>query len=131
MEDLRVFTYGTLKPGNVYFQQYCVGRVAEIAPAIALGNLFSLPLGYPAMTEGKSYVHGFVLSFSDTAILQELDELEGYQVGRSPELNEYDRQLIEVFSPNLTSIGYVWTYVMTSERAKSLGGVFLPEGIWH
>lgn len=130
-QSLRVFVYGTLKPGKIYYQKYCEGRAIETQAAIALGKLFALPFGYPAMTEGEDAVHGFVLSFTDRSIMTELDELEGYQAGRSIDQNDYERKWIEVFNPSFESMGWVWAYVMHFDRIESQAGIYLATGEWQ
>ncbi|MDX2212025.1 MAG: gamma-glutamylcyclotransferase [Oculatellaceae cyanobacterium bins.114] len=127
---LSVFVYGTLKPGGFYYKQYCEGRVVASYEAIALGQLYDLPLGYPAMTTGNDPVRGYVLEFNQPEVLQDLDELEGYDPQRSPDQNEYERVWVEVFDRDRHSLGFAWTYVMTTEQALSLGGVLLPQGVW-
>jgi gamma-glutamylcyclotransferase (GGCT)/AIG2-like uncharacterized protein YtfP len=127
---LRIFVYGTLKPGEYYYPQYCEDRVIEARKAIAYGQLFDLPMGYPAMTPGTQPIYGVVLSFADLEVLKDLDELEGYEAGRSPEHNEYIRQEQEVFDLEGRSLGRVWVYVMSVEQAQQWGGVLLPNGQW-
>jgi gamma-glutamylcyclotransferase (GGCT)/AIG2-like uncharacterized protein YtfP len=128
--SLRVFVYGTLKPGEANYQRYCVAKVVEVQKAIAFGQLFSLPFGYPAMTPGNSPVQGFLLSFSDPEILNQLDWLEDYNPQRPATENEYYRQQIETYNTALTSLGRAWTYLMTPEKVHIYGGTFLPHGWW-
>lgn len=128
---LKVFVYGTLKPGEVNYQRYCLDEVTAEQDAIARGQLFDLPFGYPAMTCGENSVQGILLTFSDSSILQALDRLEGYDPARSPEHNEYERRQIEVFSPDGTSLGVAWAYFMNIERVKAVGGRWLEHGLWH
>ncbi len=128
---LKVFVYGTLKPGESNYQQYCSDRVSSVVPAWVTGKLFALPLGYPALLwdeTGKS-VQGYLLTFPTLEILQELDQLEEYQEQRPPKENAYQRRTIEVFT-NSTSLGMAWIYVMELGLIHQLGGVFLPEGYW-
>lgn len=127
---LRVFVYGTLKPGECNYDRYCAGRVVEVQAAIVYGQLFDLPLGYPAMTPGTLPVYGVLLSFVDPAILRELDDLEDYDPHRPTDANEYVRVQTQVFSLNGELLGSAWVYQMEQEQAKRLGGVFLPNGIW-
>lgn len=127
---LQVFVYGTLKPRGINYQRYCAGKVSNEKPAIAQGQLFALPMGYPAMVAGEGWVSGFLLAFPDSAILRVLDELEDYVPGRSPELNEYQRQRVEVFDLEMRSLGPAWAYLMTLERVNQLQGHFLPSGVW-
>lgn len=129
LNTLNIFVYGTLKPGESNYQQYCV-QVLEAKRAIAFGKIFALPLGYPAMTSGESLVKGFLLSFANTAILGELDLLEGFDPSKPAAENEYSRQLIETYNPAFVSLGLAWVYVMTPRQIHSLNGVFLPDGWW-
>ena|SRR6476646_866461 len=130
MDFLRVFVYGTLKPGEVNYQRYCAGKVVAATPAIARGQLFALSLGYPAMTIGTQLVHGFLLYFDDPAILVRLDALEDFVPGRSPEQNEYQREVITVFDSEGQLLGKAWAYLMHLQRIQQLRGVSLPSGIW-
>lgn len=130
MTCVNVFVYGTLKPGEANYQRYCAERMIESYPAVAFGRLFELSIGYPAMTTGKRSIQGFVLSFPDSQVLRELDELEDYHPERLPEKNEYQRQKIQTFSSNGQYLGMAWGYVMLPEKVELLGGVFLPSGYW-
>lgn len=130
LNETNVFVYGTLKPGEVNYSYYCAGKVLAVKEAIAFGKLYALPLGYPAMTKGESPVQGFLLSFPDWAILNELDFLEGFNPLAPADQNEYYRQIIETYSLSLLSLGSAWVYLMTPERVNSLDGVFLDHGWW-
>ncbi len=127
---VKVFVYGTLKPGECNYESYCVGQVVEVQPAVAHGELFDLPFDYPAMAQGDRSVHGYLLSFADVAILSDLDELEDYSPDRADVENEYVRQEVEVFSPEGQSLGTAWVYLMSAARAIGMGGVLLPDGKW-
>jgi gamma-glutamylcyclotransferase (GGCT)/AIG2-like uncharacterized protein YtfP len=127
---MKVFVYGTLKPGECNYLRYCEGKVVDACPAIARGQLFVLSAGYPAMISGEGKVYGFLLSFADVAILEDLDQLEDYHPQREPAQNEYQRQEIEIFDRNLKSLGTVWAYFMSVDRVRSLGGIWLPDGTW-
>jgi gamma-glutamylcyclotransferase (GGCT)/AIG2-like uncharacterized protein YtfP len=128
--SLKVFVYGTLKPGECNYSYYCAKSVVEAIPAYTWGNLYHLPLGYPGMTLGNSKIAGFVLTFSNEKILASLDELEDYEPERSPQENEYQRQKILVYELSGKLLGEVWGYLMTSERVKQLEGIFVPSGWW-
>lgn len=99
--------------------------------AIAFGQLFDLPLGYPAMTPGESPVQGFLLTFADPAVLSLLDELEDYVPHRLPEENEYNRQQIETYTLEGQALGLAWAYLMTFEQVQRLKGVPIPSGWWN
>ena len=59
-DGLRVFVYGTLKPGEANYQRYCAGKLVNAQRAMVLGKLFALPAGYPAMTLGDIPVQGYL-----------------------------------------------------------------------
>jgi gamma-glutamylcyclotransferase (GGCT)/AIG2-like uncharacterized protein YtfP len=128
---LRIFVYGTLKPGEVNYQRYCAGKVIEEKSAMTFGNLFDLPLGYPAMTPGESIVHGFLLTFTDSTILSVLDKLEDYNSNRIPEENEYYRQEIEIYDLDRKSLGLAWVYLMNFTQIQQLGGMIISSGCWR
>ncbi|KYC39340.1 hypothetical protein WA1_31900 [Scytonema hofmannii PCC 7110] len=127
---LKVFVYGTLKPGEENYDRYCIGKVVDAIGAIAVGKLFALPMGYPAMALGDHSVRGYLLSFADSQVLIDLDELEDYHPARDESENLYNRQQIEVHDLQGHSLGWAWVYVMKEELATQLGGIFLPDGWW-
>lgn len=125
-----VFVYGTLKPGESNYERYCAGKVVAAQRAIARGQLFALPMGYPAMTKGHRPVHGFLLTFADPDVLTDLDELEDYNPSRRAAQNEYNRQKIEIYHQAGQPLGTAWAYLMTPEQVRCQGGVLLPSGWW-
>ena len=133
---LNVFVYGTLKPGEANFLAYCDGKVVAQIPGYVQGDLYALPVGYPAMTErSEPYlaahkVNGVLLIFSHANILTSLDRLEGYQLQRSAELNEYYRRLVVVYDANDQAIAKAWTYFMTPAKVRQYGGKRLHTGNW-
>ncbi|BDI14745.1 gamma-glutamylcyclotransferase [Nostoc cf. commune SO-36] len=127
---VQVFVYGTLKPGETNYQRYCAGKVVDVKRVFVQGKLFALPMGYPAMTLGDSQVHGYLLSFSDPRILNELDVLEDYQPNRQTPENLYNRQIIEVYEAQSLSYSWAWVYLMTLDRVEQLGGFLQPDGWW-
>jgi gamma-glutamylcyclotransferase (GGCT)/AIG2-like uncharacterized protein YtfP len=129
LDRARVFVYGTLQPGECNYD-YCASAVVEKQPAIVYGQLFDLPLGYPALTPGDAVVYGYLLQFADDSILRQLDELEDYVPHRPIEQNEYVRTLIPTFSLERQPLGTAWVYQMTRTQAQGLGGVLLSQGRW-
>ncbi|MGK7927537.1 MAG: gamma-glutamylcyclotransferase [Spirulina sp.] len=97
---LALFVYGTLKPGETHYDCYCAGRTKAEIPAYAWGELYDLPLGYPAMTVGRQKVWGILLKFNDPEILYSLDRLAEYEPGREMAENEYDRRAIAIDHPS-------------------------------
>jgi gamma-glutamylcyclotransferase (GGCT)/AIG2-like uncharacterized protein YtfP len=131
MNGTDVFVYGTLKPGECNYQRYCQGVVMQTQPAIAYGQLFQLPMGYPAMISGEGVVQGVILSFSNLSILTVLDQLEDYDPCRPSEQNEYQRQWIQTYTLDHQPLQQVWAYLMTVESLKRFPGVVLiPDGCW-
>jgi gamma-glutamylcyclotransferase (GGCT)/AIG2-like uncharacterized protein YtfP len=126
-----VFVYGTLMPGEVGYQRLCAGWVSDHQPAIAHGQLYHLPAGYPAMTVGTGWVQGWVLAFRDNEILPHLDRYENYVPGRVSGQNLYDRQRIPVFTPDQQPLGPAWVYRMSPESVRGMGGKFLAQGRWR
>ncbi|MBR8828264.1 MAG: gamma-glutamylcyclotransferase [Gomphosphaeria aponina SAG 52.96 = DSM 107014] len=129
---LKVFVYGTLKPGEANYPPYCAGKVIYSTKAYTRGKLYHLPsLGYPAMTEGEEKVEGFLLTFADSSVLANLDQLEDYDPQRHPSENEYYRQKILVYDPAGKYLAPGWSYFMTTEKVQQLGGIWLPSGCWR
>jgi gamma-glutamylcyclotransferase (GGCT)/AIG2-like uncharacterized protein YtfP len=127
----KVFVYGTLKPGEVNYQRYCQGKVIHAQAAIARGQLYDLPLGYPAMILGEGWVKGFVLTFDNPEILDILDELEAYSPHRPPTANEYQRCQIEALTLMGHSLGFVWAYLMNDAQVKAIAGQLVTNGVWQ
>jgi gamma-glutamylcyclotransferase (GGCT)/AIG2-like uncharacterized protein YtfP len=127
---LKVFVYGTLKPGEVNYSRYCAGKVVEAQKAYTYGKLFALPMGYPAMTKGNTRVYGYLLSFTDSNILSQLDQLEDYHPKRAAAENEYNRQKIEIYSLQGESLGEAWAYLMDINQVYQMGGVLQTDGWW-
>lgn len=136
---LDVFVYGTLKPGENN-HQLCASSVIKVCPAIACGQLYTLPFGYPAMTlVGTDTVYGVILSFADAGILDILDAYEQHDpetfCRHAPNLliaqHQYDRTPIKVYDQAQRFLGFAWSYVMSLEQIQRLGGIWLPDGQWH
>jgi len=126
----QVFVYGTLKPGGKYYKIFCQGKTLEEIKCWTKGRLFALPVGYPAMIKGENPIYGYLLSFASLNDLENLDNLEGYSGVPNSPLNEYDRIKVMVYDEKNQPLGEVWTYIMTEDRVKTLGGVYLPSGEW-
>lgn len=128
---LKVFVYGTLKPGERNYQYYCADKVVAVQEAIAYGKLFALPMGYPAAIFPENYlVRGCVLSFLDFTVLAALDELEDYHPDRLASQNNYQRHQVEVYNSKLEPLANVWTYSMSQQNIAAYDGVFLKDGWW-
>ncbi len=126
-----VFVYGTLKPNEANYAKYCAGKAISEQKAIAYGELFALPMGYPAMILGNQQIHGYLLSFPEVSILESLDDLEDYQCDRPATENAYNRYEIEVFDLEGKYFGLAWAYFMTLAQVTKLVGVAQPDGCWY
>ena len=127
----KVFVYGTLKPGFKYYPIYCQGKTLAEVKCWTKGKLFALPFGYPAMTQGKEIVYGYLLSFASINDVLNLDRLEGYTGKINSPLNEYDRFKIIVYDMANLPLDEAWAYFMTEKRVHDLNGIHLPSGWWN
>jgi gamma-glutamylcyclotransferase (GGCT)/AIG2-like uncharacterized protein YtfP len=136
--DLAVFVYGTLMPGERSWAEHCEGRVVEMKRARVRGRLYDLKAaGYPAMAmeEGNSkfkiedskmmseagdgWVKGWWLRLKDEAALRGLDAWEGYEEGRLYSENEYERVRVECWGEEKKDF--------TTELAENRSGESLGE----
>lgn len=125
-----IFVYGTLKPAEANYKFYCQGKTLSEISAYTLGDLYALPIGYPAMTLGNNKVSGFVLSFDDSSILDALDLLEGYQPQQALAFNEYYRLRVPVYCLEENAIAQAWAYFMTPKKVMQYQGIKVPSGYW-
>lgn len=138
MTVFQVFVYGTLKPGEINYSE-CSSFVVQAQPAVTYGQLYHLPLGYPALTlDGSDLVYGMVLSFTDPAVLEHLDVFEQHDLAHlqrlyphcPPEQVQYARQSIRIATPELHPLGTAWAYVMTCTQVQQLAGIRVMSGEW-
>ena len=134
---MKVFVYGTLKPGEINFEGFFDPLEILSTPAMAQGQLYQIPFytekysrGYPAMTLGKDWVAGYLFEIESSDLLERLDNLEGYKEGRSPKENDYQRQCLPVFTLEKEFLTDAWVYVMTQEQLVRAGGFQLNRSSW-
>ncbi|MEM0979115.1 MAG: gamma-glutamylcyclotransferase family protein [Cyanobacteria bacterium P01_H01_bin.58] len=127
---LLVFVYGTLKPGEAYYEEYCAPYVVSVTPSLTRGCLYHLPQGYPALTVGDRWVTGSLLHFRNDSRLAQMDEFEDYNTAVPAVQNLYIRQWRPIFTTDQQPLGSAWMYVMQVSRVVSYGGVLIPEGQW-
>lgn len=126
---LRVFVYGTLKPGGRYHQALCQNDLSAAQPAFVRGRLYDFPqLGYPAIAPGSDWVKGYVLIFEQSPavcadVLSRLDRLEGYRADRADEENDYRRLRVQPFFPMGTPLALAWMYQMSAAQVFNYEGV--------
>jgi len=134
---VHVFVYGTLMPGAPNYR-VCSRFIVESQPAIAQGDLYALPLGYPAMTTGRRWIQGYKLRLRDVSALDLLDTFEQHNpriFGQHyPHLkvaqHQYNRREIAVYDLHQRSLGYAWSYQMEPTQVQRLNGVRLPVNRW-
>lgn len=137
----RVFVYGTLKPGHQAYTVLCQPYLVAAQSAIVYGQLYHLPIGYPAVTIAPptAIVHGTLLSFRDRAVLDSLDDYEQHDPaemawhypGIDTRPMSYQRLRTPVYSTTRCALGEAWIYVMASAHIQALGGIHQPSGSWR
>lgn len=133
MTLLRLFVYGTLKPGYQPHDALCRPWLHDHQPALVRGRIYHLPMGYPGMTAEEGWVQGELLIFDDppTSVLARLDAFEGYNPNLPAPSNAYNRQEIPVYNLNHQPLGTAWAYIMSTEYVRQVNGEWLPEGVWN
>jgi gamma-glutamylcyclotransferase (GGCT)/AIG2-like uncharacterized protein YtfP len=140
---INIFVYGTLQPGHRPYQTLCQKYPHTAEAAIVYGELYHLPIGYPAIvTGGDRPVHGHQLRFTNPEILKILDDYEQHdpielqhhypQLDCNSAMTElaYDRQSIATFTPEGHPLKPSWAYTMTIAQLTQLQGHRLPQGKW-
>lgn len=127
---LSVFVYGTLKPQESAYPHYCEPHVEQVQVACMRGNLFHLPQGYPAMTDGDRWITGALLRFRQAEVIAAIDQFEDYDPQRPAPENLYQRRLKPVFSPTHQPLGEAWVYLMSRPQVQALGGVKVASDRW-
>ncbi|URR35938.1 gamma-glutamylcyclotransferase [Thermosynechococcus sp. HN-54] len=133
MTTLRLFVYGTLKPGYQPHDKLCRPWLSAHQPALVKGRIYHLPMGYPGMTAEEGWVQGELLIFNDSpaTLLSRIDAFEGYSPSLAPHLNVYNRQEVPVYDLNHQPLGTAWAYIMSTEWVREANGEWLPEGVWN
>jgi gamma-glutamylcyclotransferase (GGCT)/AIG2-like uncharacterized protein YtfP len=139
MAEAWLFAYGTLQPGYPAYAQLCADQVIAVEPAIVLGQLYKLPMGYPALIlRGSQPVYGHRLRFANDGIFSALDEYEqhdpqalaNYFPGQDGGHLAYQRRPVEVLTLTGTPLDGAWAYVMSPPQVEWLQGVLWPSGKW-
>lgn len=130
-QTIRVFVYGTLKPGHANWTRLLRGRVRHFRAAKVRGQLLALPQGLPAAVPGEGWIYGYLLTLPAPDLLERIDALEGFHPRRPPERNTYLRTRRPCFSPSGTSLGQVYAYFMDPARAFRMGGERVAAESWR
>jgi gamma-glutamylcyclotransferase (GGCT)/AIG2-like uncharacterized protein YtfP len=131
METVKVFVYGTLMPGECNHQAYCDRQIEPPLRSYVFGKMYHLShCGYPGVCAGEDKVWGYCLTFPGDFCLDALDQLEDYQPGRDPHLNDYERLWEQIFTPQGEPLTEAWLYRMSPAKIQEYGGIYLPSGQW-
>ncbi len=128
---IRVFVYGTLKPGQRNWNRLLSGRVHRFQTARIRGRLYTLRLGFPAAVPADDWIQGYLLGLPDSELLDRIDALEGFRPDRPARHNRYRRAVTPCFSPTGAPLGRAYAYFMDTDTAEALGGRPLLDGIWR
>jgi len=113
-----LFVYGTLMRGR---PQGGLLRRFEHVKATAIGRLWRLPAGYPALELGPfGSVHGELVRQVDPRVVSLLDQVEGVDQGL------YRRVGIDVVNGLRTFRAEGWVMDQPQRR----GGIEIPTGRW-
>lgn len=129
--SIRVFVYGTLKPGFRNARRLLAGRIDSYRAAAIRGRLLDLPLGYPAAVPGEGWIHGYLLELLRPELLTEIDQLEGYRPHRPEAEQHYRRHRVPCFGPEGEPLGPAFAYFMDPGYAARLGGEPVAGGSWQ
>lgn len=127
--SLALFVYGTLKPGQWAFDQFCRGQVIALTPALVRGRLYQLSLGYPALSREPGWVQGVRLNLARQDSLAAIDAFEEYDP-RCPAQSPYQRRWQPIYRLDRTPLSQAWVYTMELNQIQTYGGQWLPEGVW-
>jgi gamma-glutamylcyclotransferase (GGCT)/AIG2-like uncharacterized protein YtfP len=138
-----IFVYGTLQPGYPPYRTYCQPHQPQVQSAMVYGQLYHLPIGYPALViTGDQPVYGYRLCFAEPHILTILDDYEQHDpialhqtypqldVDRAMTALAYDRHCILSFTPDGQFLGPSWAYTMTITQVQQLNGIQLTNRHW-
>jgi len=124
---IRVFVYGTLRPGQSHHNRIVSGCKVIVTPAWTYGELYDLGWGFPAMTAGENEVYGDLLEFDDPGILRRIDRLEGFG-GKDHVNNFYCRREVQIFIEGQELIA--WAYFLSKTQILEHHGKVITSGIW-
>lgn len=115
----RLFVYGTLRSGQTA-RSLVANSVKRSEPAVARGQLFAFPMGYPGFVEGPGEVIGEVCWLGDlAATFALLDAYEGV---------DFTRVIRKVQLQHGEEV-WAWIYVLTEASAIKLGEP-ISDGDW-
>ncbi|GAA0482904.1 gamma-glutamylcyclotransferase family protein [Streptomyces sp. NPDC046215] len=131
-EQLPVFVYGTLRPGQSNYGRFLHGRTAAEEPARMRGAVLYEGPGYPyAVTDPSGEIHGELISLAAAhhgAVLASLDRLEGHARGSTHHYVRVERTVL----PAAGGAVRAWVYLAADALARRLRavGTPIPGGSW-
>lgn len=115
----RLFVYGTLRSGQTA-RSLMANSVRRSEPAVARGQLYAFPMGYPGFIEGDGEVVGEICWLGDlAATFALLDAYEGV---------DFTRVIREVRLAD-GEVMWAWIYMLTDATAVHLGDR-IADGDW-
>jgi gamma-glutamylcyclotransferase (GGCT)/AIG2-like uncharacterized protein YtfP len=115
----RLFVYGTLRSG-LTARSLMANSVQRWVPAVARGQLWAFPMGYPGFVEGPGEVVGEVCWLGDlAATFALLDAYEGV---------DFTRVIRKVKLADGEEL-WAWIYLLTDSSAVRLGE-HITDGDW-
>jgi gamma-glutamylcyclotransferase (GGCT)/AIG2-like uncharacterized protein YtfP len=127
MNGQMLFVYGSIAEGMIHFEKI-KEFVVSVSPAVARGQVYRMPIGYPAMTlEGQDTIQGnlLVLKVSDL-LWYLLDSFYGY----NPQDNSkslFTREAIATMVDD--KLIQAWSYVLPVDRVPACSKL-IPGGDW-
>ncbi len=127
MEKIKLFVYGLLKSGSIFYDTHLKSKVVEKHKAFTKANLYYLPnFSCPAICYGDGIVEGELLVFNDPGILKITDEFEEYYEN-SPDSSLFKRTKIEIFYENKEK-DISFAYIMSKNDILKYGGMKIEKG---
>ena len=117
-----LFVYGTLMRGE---EREGIVAHLDMQPAIARGQLWRAPAGYPALFVDPHGlpIRGELLAIEQPSIFMVLDLYEGVAEGL------YTREIIEVHTE--TGPTTAWSYIMSQQQLRRAGCQLLKTTDWR
>ncbi len=129
MEKIKLFVYGFLKSGSVFYETNLKSKIIEKHKSFTKGDLYYLPnFSCPAICDGSNTIEGELLIFNDPEILKITDEFEEYYED-SPDTSLFKRKKIEIFLEN-NKKDTAFAYVMSKEDILKYGGMKIEKGFF-
>lgn len=116
---MKLFVYGTLRPGSTAFEKYLQQYCLNSQDAYIYGSLYQMKdRTFPALLAGNRMIRGVLFELCDDFDWKNLDLYEEY-IAENHVDNLYNRSLSKVFTRNDEEVdAYVYWYNLTRTQAK-------------